>query len=49
MSLTDGYLEPLGRCECCGQLVPEAELYHVARGLMLVCENCYTDPPPSGV
>lgn len=37
MSLTDGYLEPLGRCERCGQLVLES--YLIEFDGELLCPN----------
>lgn len=46
MSLTDGYLELLGRCECCGRYFPETELHDVDCGLMIVCEDCFQDLLP---
>lgn len=42
---TDGYFEPLGRCESCGQLVRENELISLSwRGSpeTLICDDCYS-------
>ena len=44
--MIDGYLEPLGRAESCGNLIPERELISLSwRNCpeTLVCDDCYSD------
>lgn len=42
MSLTDGYLEPIGRCENCGRYVLEIELRETLMQVTACCQ-CWPD------